>query len=251
MTPVRTDDVLTAEAVEFLTDLDREFRERRTELLARRAERLGRLASGELPDFLADTAGIREGDWRIAPFPEEIADRRVEITGPVDRKMVINALNSGAKIFMADFEDANSPTWENCIDGQVNLTDALERTIELDTDDKQYRLNEEIATLLVRPRGWHLVERHFEVDGAPISGSLFDFGLYFFRNHGRGGHFFYLPKLESHLEARLWNDVFVWSQDRADTNGENEFHWGESYKVASNAPANNVFMIKVAHHFHM
>ena len=148
-------------------------------------------------------------------MPAEIQDRRVEITGPVDRKMVINALNSGAKMFMADFEDSNSPTWQNCIEGQVNLTDALERTISLDTGEKQYSLNDEIATLLVRPRGWHLEERHFEVDGAPISASLFDFGLYFLRNHDRGGRFFYLPKLESHLEARLWNDVFVWAQDAA------------------------------------
>ena len=146
-------------------------------------------------------------------MPEALQDRRVEITGPVDRKMVINALNSGAKMFMADFEDSNSPTWANCIEGQVNLTDALERTITLDTGEKQYSLNDEIATLLVRPRGWHLEERHFEVDGAPISASLFDFGLYFFRNHARGGTWFYLPKLESHLEARLWNDVFVWAQD--------------------------------------
>ena len=130
---------------------------------------------------------MREGDWRVAPVPAELQDRRVEITGPVDRKMVINALNSGAKMFMADFEDSNSPTWQNCIDGQVNLTDALERTISLDTGEKQYALNDEIATLLVRPRGWHLEERHFEVDGAPISASLFDFGLYFLRNHGRGG----------------------------------------------------------------
>ncbi len=157
---------------------------------------------------------IRDGDWRVASVPAELQDRRVEITGPVDRKMVINALNSGAKMFMADFEDSNSPTWQNCIEGQVNLTDALERTITLDTGEKQYRLNEETATLLVRPRGWHLEERHCEVDGAPISASLFDFGLYFFRNHAHGGTWFYLPKLESHLEARLWNDVFVWSQER-------------------------------------
>jgi malate synthase len=150
----------------------------------------------------------------VALYPDEIADRRVEITGPVDRKMVINALNSGARIFMADFEDANSPTWQNCIDGQRNLTDALDRTIELDTGDKHYRLNDEVAVLFVRPRGWHLVERHFAVDGEPISGSLFDFGLYFFRNHGRNGRYFYLPKLESHLEARLWNDVFCFAQDR-------------------------------------
>jgi malate synthase len=211
---VRTDDVLTADAVSFLTDLQREFGERRRELLARRAERLVRLSHGELPDFLPDTADVRSGDWRIAPFPDEIADRRVEITGPVDRKMVINALNSGAKVFMADFEDANSPTWENCIEGQRNLTDALERTIALDTGEKQYALRDEVAVLFVRPRGWHLEERHFEVDGAPISGSLFDFGLYFLRNHDRGGQYLYLPKLESHLEARLWNDVFVFAQDR-------------------------------------
>ena len=215
---MRVDDVLTTDAVSFLTDLEREFGERRRELLARRAERLrrltgGGLASGELPDFLPDTAGVRGGDWRIAPFPEEIADRRVEITGPVDRKMVINALNSGAKVFMADFEDANSPTWENCIEGQRNLTDALERTIELDQGEKRYRLNDEVAVLFVRPRGWHLEERHFEVEGRPMSGSLFDFGLYFFRNHGRNGRYFYLPKLESHTEARLWNDVFAWAQE--------------------------------------
>ena len=208
------DDVLTADAVEFLTELERTFGPRRRELLEARHERARRLLDGELPDFLPETASIREGDWRVAPVPAELQDRRVEITGPVDRKMVINALNSGAKMFMADFEDSNSPTWRNCIEGQVNLTDALERTITLDTGEKQYSLNEEVATLLVRPRGWHLEERHFEVDGAPISASLFDFGLYFFRNHARGGTWFYLPKLESHLEARLWNDVFVWSQER-------------------------------------
>ncbi len=211
---MHVDDVLTADAVSFLTDLEREFGERRRELLARRAERLPRLAAGELPDFLPETAPVREGDWRIAPFPDEIADRRVEITGPVDRKMVINALNSGARVFMADFEDANAPTWENCIQGQRNLTDALERTIELDTGDKRYTLDDEVAVLFVRPRGWHLEERHFEVDGTPISGSLFDFGLYFLRNHATGGRYFYLPKLESHLEARLWNDVFGWAQER-------------------------------------
>jgi malate synthase len=209
-----SDDVLTAEAVEFLTDLDREFRDRRAELLARRVERLGRLAEGELPDFLPETEPVRAGEWRIAPFPDEIADRRVEITGPVDRKMVINALNSGARVFMADFEDANSPTWENCIDGQRNLTDALDRTISLDTGEKRYALRDEVAVLFVRPRGWHLEERHFEVDDAPVSASLFDFGLYFLRNHGRNGRYFYLPKLESHLEARLWNDVFVFAQER-------------------------------------
>ena len=207
-------DVLTPESTEFLTDLQREFGDRRRELLARRVERLGRLAAGELPDFLPETADVRAGDWRIAPFPDEIADRRVEITGPVDRKMVINALNSGARVFMADFEDANSPTWENCVEGQRNLTDALERTIELDTGEKRYTLGPDPAVLFVRPRGWHLEERHFEVDGEPISGSLFDFGLYFFRNHARNGRYFYLPKLESHLEARLWNDVFTWAEAR-------------------------------------
>jgi malate synthase len=205
--------VLTPEAVEFLTELERRFGRRRHELLAARHERARRLLDGELPDFLAGTHEVRQGEWRIAPVPNELLDRRVEITGPVDRKMVINALNSGAKMFMADFEDSNSPTWRNCLEGQVNLTDALERTISLDTGEKQYTLDEEIATLLVRPRGWHLEERHFEVDGLPISASLFDFGLYFLRNHDRGGRFFYLPKLESHLEARLWNDVFVWAQD--------------------------------------
>jgi malate synthase len=205
--------VLTPEAVEFLTELERRFGPRRRELLAARHARAERLREGELPDFLPETRAVREGEWRVAPVPAELQDRRVEITGPVDRKMVINALNSGAKMFMADFEDSNSPTWRNCLEGQVNLTDALKRTISLDTGEKQYALNDEIATLLVRPRGWHLEERHFEVDGLPISASLFDFGLYFFRNHDRGGRFFYLPKLESHLEARLWNDVFVWAQE--------------------------------------
>ena len=157
---------------------------------------------------------MRDAEWRVAPFPDEIADRRVEITGPVDRKMVINGLNSGAKVFMADFEDSNSPTWENCIAGQRNLTDALEQTIELDTGEKRYRLNADPAVLFVRPRGWHLEERHFLVDGRPMSAALFDFGTYFFRNHARNGRYFYLPKLESHLEARLWNDVFCYAQDQ-------------------------------------
>ena len=211
--PTLAEQVLTEDAGAFLTGLEREFGPRRRELLAARHARAKRLRDGELPDFLPETRDVRESDWRVEPVPAEIQDRRVEITGPVDRKMVINALNSGAKMFMADFEDSNSPTWQNCIEGQVNLTDALERTITLDTGEKQYSLNDETATLLVRPRGWHLEERHFEVDGAPISASLFDFGLYFLRNHDRGGRFFYLPKLESHLEARLWNDVFVWAQE--------------------------------------
>jgi malate synthase len=209
-----SEQVLTEDARAFLTALEREFRDRRAELLEARRLRAQRLREGELPDFLPETAGVRKGGWQVAPAPEELQDRRVEITGPVDRKMVINALNSGAKMFMADFEDSNSPTWANCLEGQVNLTDALERTITLETPEKSYRLNDEIATLLVRPRGWHLVERHFQVDGHPISASLFDFGLYFFRNHGRGGRFFYLPKLESHVEARIWNDVFVWTQEQ-------------------------------------
>ncbi|MEJ7792483.1 MAG: malate synthase A [Gaiellaceae bacterium] len=204
--------MLTPEAVEFLTELERRFGPPRRELLAARQARSERLRAGELPDFLPATKDVRDGDWKVAPAPPELQDRRVEITGPVDRKMVINALNSGARMFMADFEDSNSPTWQNCLEGQVNLTDALDGTISLEQGEKSYRLNDRTATLLVRPRGWHLAERHFEVDGQPISASLFDFGLFFLRNHARGGRFFYLPKLESHLEARLWNDVFVWSQ---------------------------------------
>ncbi|MGH3091321.1 MAG: malate synthase A, partial [Gaiellaceae bacterium] len=168
-----------------------------------------------------ETREIRESDWRVAPVPADLRDRRVEITGPVERKMMINALNSGARCFMADFEDANSPTWENCVGGQVNLVDAIERTIELETPDKSYRLNDEVATLIVRPRGWHLPERHVLVDGEPASASLFDFGLYFFHNAqrllGRGsGPYLYLPKLESHLEARLWNDVFDFAEEELD-----------------------------------
>ncbi len=212
--PVQAEHVLTPDAVGFLEDLQRTFGGRRRELLAARQERLARLRAGELPDFLPQTEAVRASDWKVAPYPPEIADRRVEITGPVDRKMVINALNSGARVFMADFEDANSPTWQNCLQGQINLTDALDRTIGLDTGEKQYRLNEEVAVLFVRPRGWHLVERHFEVDGEPISASLFDFGLYALRNHERNGRYFYLPKLESHLEARLWDDVFTYTEER-------------------------------------
>jgi malate synthase len=211
---VRVDDVLTPEAVAFLADLERTFGGERDALLVRRAERAERLRDGELPRFLPETAEVRAGDWRVAPPPPEIADRRVEITGPVDRKMVINALNSGAKVFMADFEDANAPTWANVIQGQRNLSDALDRTIGLVTPDKAYRLGPDPAALFVRPRGWHLVERHHEVDGRPMSGSLFDFGLYALRNHRRGGRFLYLPKLEGHLEARLWNDVLGWTEDR-------------------------------------
>jgi malate synthase len=212
--------ILTPKALAFVADLQREFNPTRLDLLAARTDRQQRIAAGELPDFLEETRAIRDDpDWRVAPPPSDLLDRRVEITGPVDRKMVINALNSGARIFMADFEDSNSPTWRNCIEGQANLIDAVDRTISLDTGEKQYRLEDEIATLLVRPRGWHLHEAHLVVDGEPVSASLFDFGLYLFhcgqRQRDAGsGPYFYLPKLESHLEARLWNDVFLYAQEK-------------------------------------
>ncbi|MGZ3415482.1 MAG: malate synthase A, partial [Isosphaeraceae bacterium] len=173
-------EILTPQALALVAKLHRAFDGRRKELLARRAEVQARLDGGWLPDFLEETRSIREGDWRVAPIPQDLLDRRVEITGPVDRKMVINALNSGARMFMADFEDSNAPTWRNCIEGQANLIDAVDRTISLDTGAKQYRLQDEIATLLVRPRGWHLHESHLLVDGDPVSASLFDFGLYLF-----------------------------------------------------------------------
>jgi malate synthase len=212
------DAILTPEALQFVATLQREFNPRREELLARREERKKRLDAGELPDFLPETGEIRETDWTVAPIPRDLVDRRVEITGPVDRKMIINALNSGANVFMADFEDANSPRWANNLDGHINLKDAVRRTITFDSGAKQYRLHEKTATLLVRPRGWHLLEKHLFVDGQPISASLFDFALYFFHNAEellrRGtGPYFYLPKMESHLEARLWNDVFRRAQD--------------------------------------
>jgi malate synthase len=211
-------EILTREALAFVALLQRELAPRRRELLERRAVRQAELDAGVRPDFLADTRDVREGEWRVAAPPADLQDRRVEITGPVDRKMMINALNSGASVFMADFEDATSPTWENLVDGQRNLREAVRRTISLDQGEKSYQLNEEIATLLVRPRGWHLVERHVLVDGEPVSASLFDFGLAFFHNAreqlDRGtGPYFYLPKLESHLEARLWNDAFLLAQD--------------------------------------
>jgi len=212
--------VLTPEALALVAELERELGARRRELLRARAERQERLSAGELPGFLPGTRAVREGEWRVAPAPPDLEDRRVEITGPAgDRKMVINALNSGARVFMADFEDANSPTWANVVGGQQNLTDAIERTITLETPDKTYRLNEEVAVLLVRPRGWHLLERHVELHGRPVSASLFDFGVYLARNAERllergTGPYFYLPKLESHLEARLWNDAFCLAQDR-------------------------------------
>lgn len=211
--------ILTPEATRFVARLAAAFTPRRDELLAARAARQARLDAGEMPDFLPETAHIRQGDWRVAPNHPALMDRRVEITGPTDRKMVINALNSGADMFMADFEDANSPTFANMIQGHLNLRDAIERTITFDSPDgRRYRLNDRVATLLVRPRGWHLVEKHVCVDGEPISASLFDFGLYFFHNARRlldrgYGPYFYLPKLESYLEARLWNDVFNAAQD--------------------------------------
>lgn len=211
-------EVLTPAALAFLAALQRQFNARRLALLARRAERQAALHAGQLPDFLPETEAVRTGEWQVAPIPADLQNRRVEITGPTDRKMVINALNSGAKVFMADFEDANSPTWDNMLQGQLNLTAAIERTLTFSSPEgKSYKLNDTLATLLVRPRGWHLNEKHLWVDGQPMSGSLFDFGLYFFRNAQRllekgSGPYFYLPKLESHLEARLWNEVFVAAQ---------------------------------------
>ena len=212
--------ILTPEATRFLNILAREFESRRKELLERRKARQQQIDWGLMPDFLPETQDIRNAEWRVAPIPHDLQDRRVEITGPVDRKMIINALNSGANVFMADFEDSNSPTWQNNIEGQANLRDAIRGTISyVSPEGKSYRLNPPVATLMVRPRGWHLVERHFTVDGKPISGSLFDFGLFFFHNaHAlidKGtGPYFYLPKMESHLEARLWNDVFCFAQDQ-------------------------------------
>jgi len=211
--------IVSPAALALLATLERKFRAERRRLLDLRVERQQRLDSGERPDFLPETAAIRKAEWTVAPLPADLLDRRVEITGPPDRKMVINALNSGASCFMADFEDSSTPTWANLIDGQINLHDAIAGTITFDdpTTGKSYRLNDKTAVLLVRPRGWHLVEKHLLVDGEPMSGSLFDFGLYFFHNARRllakgSGPYFYLPKLESHLEARLWNEVFVHAQ---------------------------------------
>ncbi|HYO50094.1 MAG TPA: malate synthase A, partial [Chloroflexia bacterium] len=212
-------EILTPQALRFIEALACEFGSTREILLDRRVARQARIDAGYMPHFLAETASIREGDWTVAPLPPDLLDRRVEITGPADRKMIINALNSGAKVFMADFEDSLSPTWDNLIQGQLNLRDAVRRTISFSSPEgKEYSLNEQTATLMVRPRGWHLVEKHVHLDGKPISASLFDFGLYFFHNaHAlleRGtGPYFYLPKMESHLEARLWNDVFVMAQE--------------------------------------
>ncbi|UCG11384.1 MAG: malate synthase A [Deltaproteobacteria bacterium] len=211
-------EILTPEAMKFVAKLQREFGERRQALLQKRVERQAEIDAGKMPDFLTDTRPIKEGEWQVAPIPDDLQDRRVEITGPADRKMIINALNSGASVFMADFEDANSPTWYNMVQGQFNLRDAVAGTISLPTPKKEYRLNDEIATLLVRPRGWHLDEKHILIDGKPISGALFDFGLFFFHNARRQidngtGPYFYVAKLENHLESRLWNDVFCMAQD--------------------------------------
>ena len=209
--------ILTPAALEFVAQLHMQFGARRLELLDARVERQKRLDAGEKPDFLTETRHIRDGDWQVVPPMPDLLDRRVEITGPTDRKMVINALNSGARVFMADFEDANSPSWQNCMQGQINLRDANDNTIALEQNGKSYALNPEIATLLVRPRGWHLPEKHITWNGSSASGSLVDFGLYFWHNHASrlnkgSGVYFYLPKLESHLEARLWNDVFNFAQ---------------------------------------
>jgi malate synthase len=205
-------EILSKDALEFLARLFAEFEPRRQDLLARRVERQREIDSGKFPDFLPETKSIRDQEWTVAPIPSDLHDRRVEITGPVDRKMVINALNSGANVYMADFEDANSPTWANTVDGQINVRDAVRRTIEYHSPEgKKYKLNDKIAVLLVRPRGWHLSEKHVLQNGTPVSGSLFDFGLFLFHNRQRP--YFYLPKLENHLEARLWNDVFLFAQN--------------------------------------
>lgn len=216
-------EILTPEAMAFICALDQQFESRRQELLQARRTRQERLDVGELPAFLEHTSNIRASDWKVAPIPSDLQDRRVEITGPVERKMVINALNSGAKVFMADFEDSLAPSWQNVMEGQINLRDAVRRTISYEDAQtgKVYRLKEETAVLLVRPRGWHLSEQHLRIFDRPVSGSLVDFGLYFFHNahalKDRGtAPYFYLPKLEGHLEARLWNDVFAFAQEYLD-----------------------------------
>jgi len=212
------EDILTPEALALVDKLHRAFESRRQELLAARVVRAKRLDAGERPDFLAETKSIREGDWKVAPVPKALECRRVEITGPVEAKMVINAFNSGADSYMTDFEDSNTPNWHNQLQGQVNLKAAVRRTLTLESNGKQYKLNDKIATLQVRPRGWHLDEKHVTIDGKRVSGGIFDFALFLFHNAkeqiARGaGPFFYLPKMESHLEARLWNDIFVMAQN--------------------------------------
>src|ERR671914_228941 len=212
-------EILTPEAVAFVAKLSREYRGRVDDLLARRAERQERISAGEMPDFLPETREIREGEWKIASVPEDLQDRRVKLNGPPDRKMTINALNSGASTWMADFEDANCPTWHNMLESQFNLYEAARRTITYDDPNtgKQYELNEDLAVIIARPRGWHLFEKHMLVDGKQVPAGIFDFGLYFFHNTSTlmdsgSGPYFYLPKMESHLEARLWNDIFIAAQ---------------------------------------
>lgn len=216
--PAAYGEILTPQAVAFVAKLARKFEARRQELMAQRVVRQAEFDAGKLPDFLAATKTVRDGDWTIGPVPADLQDRRVEITGPTDRKMVINALNCGANVFMADFEDSNAPTWSNMIEGQLNMRDAIRRSVTFQSPEgKSYKLNAKIATLLVRPRGWHLMENHVLIDGDPISGAIFDFALYFFHNAKEAlarntGPYFYLPKMESHLEARLWNDIFIMAQ---------------------------------------
>src|SRR5438552_1666299 len=217
--PAGSQEILTPAALEFVAELARRFEPTRRDLLHRRELRQQEIVDGRMPGFLPETAAVREGDWKVAAIPHDLRDRRVEITGPVERKMIINALNSGASVFMADFEDANAPTWENNVVGQRNLKDAVAGTISYASPEgKRYALAAKTATLSVGPRGWHLVEKHVHLDGAPISASLFDFGLAFYHNAAvliakGSGPYFYLPKMESHLEARLWNDVFTFAQD--------------------------------------
>jgi len=221
LAPVSTEfaEILTPEALKFVAKLVRNFSSKREELLANRSARQIELDNGKMPDFLAETAAIRSSDWQVAPLPNDLQDRRVEITGPVDRKMIINALNSGAKVFMADFEDSHSPTWDATIQGQINLRDAISGAITYKSPEgKQYKLNQNRAVLMVRPRGWHLLEKNVLIDGKQISASMFDFGLFFYHNAKNliaqgSGPYFYLPKMESHLEARLWNDIFIMAQD--------------------------------------
>ncbi|HIA36873.1 MAG TPA: malate synthase A [Flavobacteriales bacterium] len=218
--PVNYKEILTPDAISFIAKLHLLFNQRRQELVALRQERQAEIDKGVMPNFLPETERIREDDWFINAVPSDLLDRRVEITGPVERKTLINALNSGAKVFMADFEDSNAPTWSNVMDGQVNLRDAVNKTITYHNEitNKHYQLNKEVATLMVRPRGWHLTEKNFLVHGEEVSASLFDFGLYFYHNafnliKNGTGPYFYLPKLENHLEARLWNDIFLFSQE--------------------------------------
>jgi len=212
-------EILTPQALNFIANLHLTFNKLRKELLQKRKELQFEIDEGKKLNFLLETVNIRDSEWTIAPIPDELQDRRVEITGPVERKMIINALNSAAKVFMADFEDSNTPTWNNIIQGQINLRDAVNRSISFtNPNGKHYSLNEKPAVLMVRPRGWHLIEKNVLIDGEPISGSIFDFGLYFFHNaktliENGSGPYFYLPKLESHVEARLWNDIFIMAQN--------------------------------------